>query len=79
MWIKAHRYLVCMKDPLKSEAVLFTLKNLDAFPQLIFDNALIKLVEYHKHLSITFNNNGQWHTHIDHIANTAPKKKLSTL
>ena len=46
-------------NPLKTEAVLFTLKNFEAFPQLIFDNTLIKCVEGHKHLGITFSNNGQ--------------------
>ena len=58
-------------NPLKTEAVLFTLKNFEAFPQLIFDNTLIKCVEGHKHLGITFSNNGQLYTHIEHIANTA--------
>ena len=41
-------------NPLKTEAVLFTLKNFEAFPQLIFDNTLIKFVEDHKHLGIFF-------------------------
>ena len=59
-------------NPLKTETVLFTLKYLEAFPQLIFDNTPIKFVEDHKHLGITtFSQNGQWHTHIEQIANTA--------
>ena len=60
-------------NPLKTEAVLFTLKYFEAFPQLIFDNTPIKFVEDHKHLGITFSQNGQWHTHIEQIANTASK------
>ena len=45
----------------------------EAFPELIFDNTPIKFVEDHKHLGITFSQNGQWHTHIEQIANTASK------
>ena len=56
-------------NPLKTEAVLFTLKYFEAFPQLIFDNTPIKFVEDHKHVGITFSQNGQWHTHIEQIAN----------
>ena len=40
---------------------------------MIFDNTPIKFVEGHKHLGITFSQNGQWHTHIEQIANTASK------
>ena len=54
-------------NPLKTEAVHFTLKYFEAFPQLIFDNTPIKFVEDHKHLGITFSQNGQWHTHIDRL------------
>ena len=50
-------------NPLKTEAVFFTLKYFEAFPQLIFDNTPIKFVEDHKHLGITFSQNGQWHTY----------------
>ena len=50
-----------------------TLKNYEAFPQLIFDKSVIKIFEDHKHLGITFSSNGQWHTLIEHIANTASK------
>ena len=46
-------------NPLKTAAVLFTLKYFEAFPQLIFDNTPIKFVEDHKHLGITFSQNGQ--------------------
>ena len=60
-------------NPLKTEAVLFSLKNFEAFSQLIYDNTLIKSVEDHKHLGITFSNNCQWNTDIENIANTASK------
>ena len=40
-------------NPLQTEAVLFTLKYFEAFPQLIFDNTPKKIVEGHTHLGIT--------------------------
>ena len=40
--------------------------------QLIFDNTII-FAKDHKHLGITFSSNGQWHTHIENIANVAAK------
>ena len=52
---------------------LLTFNYFDALPHLIFDNTPIKFVEDHKHLAITFSHNGQWHTHIEHIANKASK------
>ena len=46
-------------NQLKTEAVLFTLKNSEALPQLIFDNTIINFVDDHKHLGITFSRNCQ--------------------
>ena len=60
-------------NPLKTEAVIFTLKNLEVYPQPSFDNSLIKFVDDQKHLGITFSSNGQCHTHIENVANTAAK------
>ena len=60
-------------NPLKTDTVIFTLNNFQAFPQLIFDKTPIKFVKDHKHLGITFIHEGQWYTHIEHIANTASK------
>ena len=39
-------------NPLKAEAVLFTLKKLDFLPQLVFDNIPISFVDSHKHLDV---------------------------
>ena len=36
-------------NPLKTEAILFTLKIFEHFPNLIFNDAQIKFVEDHKH------------------------------
>ena len=60
-------------NPLKTEAILFTLKCFEHFPNLIFNDTQIKFVEYHKHLGLTFSSNGKWHKHIDDILNSAAK------
>ena len=39
-------------NPLKTEAVLFTLKKLDLFPHITFDNAVINFVDSHTHLGV---------------------------
>ena len=50
--------------PLKTEAVLFTLKKLDFHPQLVFDNISISFVDNHIHLGVTLSRKGQWHSHL---------------
>lgn len=60
-------------NPSKTEAMLFTLKHDTVLPNLIFENTLIQFVDTHKHLGLTFSNNGQWHCHIDNIAKSAAK------
>ena len=37
-------------NPLKTEAVLFTLKNIEALPHFVFDKTIINFVDNHKHL-----------------------------
>ena len=59
--------------PLKTEAVLFTLKKLDFFLHLIFVNAVINFVDSHKHLGVTISSNGQGHTHIENIVSSATR------
>ena len=54
-------------NPLKTEAILFTLKLLEQLAHIIFDGTAIKFVSEHKHLDHTLSNNGQWHSHIDNI------------
>ena len=60
-------------NPSKTEAVLFTLKKFDNFPQLYFESTLISVVADHKHLGLPLSNNGQWHKHIEHIITIAAK------
>ena len=65
-------------QPAVTEAVLFSLKNIEAAPELIFDNTFIDFVDYLKHLGITFSSNGQWHLHIENIK-SAPTKILGIM
>ena len=58
---------------MKTEAVLFTLKKLDFFPHLIFDNVVINFVDSHKHLGVTLSSNGQWHAHIENIVSSVTR------
>lgn len=68
----AKQWLVTF-NPKKTEAILFTLRNPDFMPLLIFDGTNIKFVENHKHLGLTFSHNGQWTEHIRNIKVSAAK------
>ena len=54
----ARQWLVTF-NPLKTEAVLFTLKKLDCLLQLVFDNISISFVESHEHLGVTLSSTWQ--------------------
>ena len=60
-------------NPIKTVAILFTLRPLDFLPLLNFNNTIINFVESHKHLGITLSYNGQWHPHIETILTSAYK------
>ena len=68
----ANQWLVKF-NPLKTEAILFTLKPFEKFPKLIFDGTQIQFVDDHKHLGLTLSKNGKWHSHIENILNSAAK------
>ena len=68
----ARQWLVTF-NPLKADAVLLTLKNLEFLPHLIFHNSAISLEDSHKHLGVTLSSNGYWHTHIENIVNPTTK------
>ena len=52
-------------NPLKTEAIIFALKQFANFPNLIFNNTVIQFVNDHKHLT--------WHKHIENILSSASK------
>ena len=60
----ARQWLVTF-NPLKTEAVSFTLIKINIFSQFIFDNIPINFVDSHKQLGVTFSATGQWHSHIE--------------
>ena len=68
----ARQWLVTF-NPLKTEAVLFTLKKLDFLSLLVFDNIPISFVANHKHLGSTLSSTGQLDSHIEKIAISATK------
>ena len=68
----AKQWLVTF-NPQKTEAILFSLKKVDELPKLIFQNTNVTFVENHKHLGITFSQNGQWSAHIDTILKSSSK------
>ena len=57
----------------KTEAVLFTLKKLEFFHQLVYDNNPISFVDSHKHLGVTLSSTGQWHSRIENTVKSATK------
>ena len=60
-------------NPNKTEAILFTLEQNVTPPLLLFDHTQVNFVEHHKHLGITFSNNGKWHEHINNILSSSAK------
>ena len=59
-------------NPNKSEAMLFTLRNVDNLPSLIFNNTPIQF-DHHKHLGVTFSYDGKWNKHVENILQSALK------
>ena len=68
----AKQWLVTF-NPNKTEAVLFSLKNNDNLPKLVFQDTDITFVENHKHLGVTLNKNGHWDAHVENILQSASK------
>ena len=58
-------------NPNKTKAMLFTLRNVDNFPSLIFNNTPIQFVDHHKHLGVTFSCDGKWNKHVENILQSA--------
>ncbi len=59
-------------NPSKTEVIFFSLKNTNR-PILYFDNTVLQFVEHHKHLGLTFSEDGSWHQHISTIVSSASK------
>ena len=59
-----------MVSVIKTEVVFFSLAN-GVKPKLIFDNSILDFTDHHKHLGLTFSNDGRWHEHLGKIIITA--------
>ncbi len=60
-------------NPAKTEAMFFSFIHTVNRPLLYFDNVQLNFVEHHKHLGLTFSQNGTWHEHIYNTIKTASK------
>ena len=60
-------------NPNKTEAMLFSFRQTDEFPTLVFDGVDIKFVPNHKHLDLIFSDNMQWNAHIESILDRASR------
>ena len=60
-------------NPEKTEAMMFSLNNNDKSIDLYFNGCRIKVVDFHKHLGLTFSSNGGWSHHIDYIVKKTSK------
>ena len=60
-------------NPLKTEALLFTLKLYEHLPNIEIDGIPVSFVSDHTHLGLTLSNNGRWNKHIENIVNSASK------
>ena len=62
-------------NPKKTESLLISRKLIrQPHPPLFMGNEQIAEVEYHKHLGVTFSNDGTWHKHIEEITSKAWKR-----
>ena len=60
-------------NPLKTEALLFTLKLYEYLPNIKFDGIPVSFVSDHRHLGLTLSDNVRWNKHIENIVNSASK------
>ena len=58
----------------KTKAVLISRRNTPSNVNLTFNTAALSLVDEHKHLGITLNNNGTWGSHIEAIISKGNKR-----
>ncbi len=59
-------------NPNKTEVVFFSLSN-QIRPSLVFNGTQLNFCEHHKHLGVTFSEDGSWHEHIKNLTASASK------
>ena len=60
-------------NPSKTEALFFSLRNIDTLPKLTFNGTDISFVDNHKHLGLTLSSDGHWSSHIENILKSASR------
>ena len=61
-------------NPQKTKAMVYSIINLSNDVEITFQDKLVEFVTCHKHLSITFDSNGKFHTHIVNIIKSASQR-----
>lgn len=61
-------------NPQKTKVVFFSFKNVEKFPNLLFDDCTLEYVSQHKHLGVLLSSNLSWSNHIDIIVKKVYKK-----
>ena len=61
-------------NPQKTKAMVFSNINLPNDIEITFQDKLVEFVTCHKHLGITFDSNGKFHTHIVNIIKSASQR-----
>jgi hypothetical protein len=61
-------------NPQKTKAMVFSNINLPNDVEITFQDKLVEFVTCYKHLGITFDSNGQFHTHIGNIIKSASQR-----
>ena len=62
-------------NPKKTKALSFcNNNNISNDVEIQFQNETVEFVSHHKHLGITFDNDGKFHTHINNIVNSTTKR-----
>lgn len=54
-------------NPDKTEAMLFSNRLTESYPEIKFENRLVKYVDTHKHLGLSLSSNAKWNDHIDNL------------
>ena len=60
-------------NPLKTEAILLTLRKFEALPNFIFKNVQLTFKDFHKHVEVTLSSKWRWHNHAENIVKSAAK------
>ena len=58
----------------KTESVIFSRRTEPDHPDIFFNNELVSVSTFHKHLGLFFSSDGKWNKHIDYIYKKANQK-----